>query len=104
MKKNRTCICCGTKYTYCPDCGGADRMKPFWYAEFCSEECKDIWDVATRYNMQIMNKKEAQSALGKYDLSDKSKFVDCVQRDLAAIFAEDAPKVQPKAKTEVVKE
>lgn len=106
MKKNRTCICCETQYSYCPNCGGTDRLKPSWYSEFCSEECKDIWDAATRYNMQLMSKQEAKSALSKYDLADVSKYVACVQRDLANILVEPAQKSQPKAPKshEVVKQ
>ena len=106
MIKNRTCICCSARYSYCPDCGGADHLKPYWYSEFCSEECKDIWDIATRYNMQLMSKQEAKSALGKYDLSDTSKYVECVQRDITNIFADEKPVSKAKkAKTrEVVKQ
>ena len=110
MKKNRKCICCNTQYSYCPNCGGTDKLKPSWYSEFCSEECKDVWDTATKYNMQLIDKREAQFALEKYDLSNKSKYVDCVQRDLANIFAADqkskaAPAVAKQHKThEVVSE
>lgn len=106
MKKNRKCICCETQYSYCPNCGGIDRLKPYWYSEFCSEECKDIWDIATRYNMQLMSKQEAKSALGKYDLSDTSKYVECVQRDITNIFADEKPasKAEKAKSCEVVKQ
>lgn len=89
MKKNRKCICCSKQYSYCPNCGGTDRLKPYWYSEFCSEECKGVWDIATRYNMQLISKQEAKTVLSKYDLVDISKYVACVQRDLENIYKEE---------------
>ena len=59
-KKSRTCICCSTQYEYCPTCGGQDKLKPTWYSEFCSPECKDLWTTATKYNINMLSKKEAQ--------------------------------------------
>lgn len=97
MRKNRQCICCGTQYTYCPDCGGVDRMKPTWYAEFCCEECKELWLTATKYNMQLITKEEAAKILSGLTLKDKSEYADCVQRDLANIFAEEPKAKAPKA-------
>ena len=79
-------------------------------AEFHSEDCKNIFDICTRYNMQLMTKEEAQKALSACDLSKKESFKDYVQRDLANIFAEDqkskaAPAVSKTAKShEVVKQ
>ena len=108
-KKDRKCYLCGEKYQYCPTCGN-DRLKPTWMAEFHSEDCKSIFDICTRYNMQLMTKEEAQEALSACDLSKKESFKDYVQRDLANIFAEDqkskaAPAVSKTAKThEVVKQ
>lgn len=93
MKKNRTCACCKTQYHYCPNCGGPDYLKPSWYSEFCSEECKDIWDVATRYNMQLIDKQQAKKMLEKYDLSDRHKYVECIQRDLSKILVEESKTV-----------
>lgn len=41
MVNNRTCFLCGKKYSYCPTCS-KDKLKPTWYAMFCSEECHDV--------------------------------------------------------------
>lgn len=104
-KKDRKCYLCGEKYQYCPTCGN-DRLKPTWMAEFHSESCKNIFDICTRYNMQLMTKEEAQKALSACDLSKKESFKDYVQRDLANILVEPAQKSQPKAPKshEVVKQ
>lgn len=103
-KKNRVCLTCKEKYSYCPNC---NRKDPAWMAEFHSESCKDIFDICTRYNMQMLTKAEAQKALKSCDLSNKENFADFVQRDLENIFAEDPkPVVKPVAAKEhvVVKE
>lgn len=88
MSKVRECYLCGKKYKYCPSCS-QDRMKPSWMAEFHEENCKNIFDICTRYNMQMLTKSEARKALEACDLSNKENFKDYVQRDIASIFAED---------------
>ena len=115
-KRDRSCLCCGTKYQYCPTCSN-DRMKPTWMTEFCEESCKELWTVATKFNMQMLTKEEAKEAISALKLKDKSVYVDCVQRDLENIMAEekiekpvveekieDAYKSKKKFKHEVVTE
>jgi hypothetical protein len=64
-------------------------MKPTWMSEFHSEDCKNIFDICTRFNMGMMSKIEAQEALKSCDLSNKSNFKSYVQHDLDVIFEED---------------
>ena len=90
-RRQRTCLLCGEKYSYCPTCT-PDKYKPTWMNEFHSENCKKIFDICTRYNMQLLSKEEAQAALEKCDLSKKETFKDYVQCDLANIFAKDEEK------------
>ena len=85
-KRNRECYLCGADYQYCPTCS-QDRMKPSWMAEFHDENCKNIFDICTRFNMGLMSKAEAMDALEKCDLSNKSNFKSYVQKDIANIFA-----------------
>ena len=93
-KRDRICSYCREKYQYCPTCGN-DRIKPTWMSEFCSESCKDLWDIATRFNMDLMSKAEAKEAIEKLDLKEKSVYVECVQRDLENILSEPKSKVEP---------
>lgn len=86
-RRTRECYLCGEVYNYCPTCS-QDRMKPSWMAEFHDENCKNIFEICTRFNMQLMTKEEARQALAACDLSDKEHFKSYVQRDLANIFAE----------------
>lgn len=99
-RKNRECYLCGRGYQYCGSCSN-DRMKPAWMSEFHSENCKNIFDICTRFNMKLMSKSEAQDALNTCDLSNKENFKSYVQRDLENIFKVDAvpaPAEEPKFK------
>lgn len=95
-RKQRECYLCGTNYEYCPTCS-QDKMKPAYMAEFHSENCKNIFDICTRFNMNLMSKIEAQEALALCDLSNKDNFKSYVQRDLENIFAEEPKKASKPA-------
>ena len=93
-RRARECYLCGQEYQYCPTCS-QDKMKPAWMSEFHSKNCKNIFDICTRFNMQLMSKAEAQDALNSCDLSNKENFKSYVQCDLENIFKAD---VEPKFK------
>ena len=92
-RRNRECYLCGRDYQYCSTCS-QDKMKPVWMSEFHSENCKNIFDICTRFNMQLMSKTEAQDALNTCDLSNKENFKFYVQRDLENIFKIDVVPAQ----------
>lgn len=85
---NKKCLCCGTKYSYCPDCSRSDALKPTWYSEFCGESCKDLWLTLTRYNMNRLTKSEAKSIISDLDLKPIDIYAPCVQRDYNKVMAE----------------
>lgn len=89
MVKNRKCLACGTKYSYCPDCSRSDALKPTWYSEFCGESCKDLWLTLTRYNMNRLTKPEAKSIISELDLKPIETYAQCVQRDYTKVMAEE---------------
>lgn len=92
-RRDRECYLCGEKYQYCPTCSN-DKMKPTWMAEFHDANCKTIFDVCTRFNMNLMTKEEAKEAIEKCDLSNKENFKSYVQEDIANIFYEEVKPVQ----------
>lgn len=105
-KKNRVCLTCGEKYSYCPNC---NRKAPSWMSEFHDENCKNIFQICTSFNVGVMSKSEAKTALEQCDLSNKSHFAECVQRDIENIFAEDFKikrnkKIEPMAQEPMVEE
>lgn len=110
MAKNRTCVCCFTRYSYCPTCGGADRLKPTWYTNYCSEDCMTLWKTAIEYNMNIISKQEAKTIVESLNLKDTSKYEESVQRTLEKILKEDVVEVptlsveEPVVQEEVVVE
>lgn len=87
-RRNRECYLCGESYQYCPTCS-QDRIKPSWMAEFHSENCKDIFDICTRFNMQLFTKDEAKAAIEKCDLSNKLNFRPSVQNTLSNLLKVD---------------
>lgn len=87
-RRTRECYLCGTKYEYCPTCS-QDKMKPSWMTEFHTANCKEIFNICTRFNMKMMSKEEAKEALEKCDLTNKSSFKSYVQKDLENIFVEE---------------
>lgn len=88
-KLNRKCLCCSTRYSYCPSCSRADALLPTWHAEFCSEECMTLWQTATKYNMNKLTKSEAKDIVSNLQLKPVSEYVTCVQRDLENILKEE---------------
>ena len=85
-KKNKVCLTCNTQYSYCPNC---NRKEPAWMGEFHAEDCKNIFDICTRFNMQMLTKEEAQRELAACDLSNKTNFKSFIQRDLENIYKEE---------------
>ena len=82
-KKNRECSTCGTKYSYCPNC---NRKSPSWMTNFHDENCKNIFQICTQYNVGLLTKEQAQEALNACDLSNKENFAECIKRDFENIF------------------
>ena len=100
-KRDRKCYLCGENYKYCPTCS-QDKMKPAYMAEFHDENCKNIFDICTRFNMTLMSKSEAKDALNACDLSNKANFKSYVQRDLDVIFKEEPIVVELEAEIKEV--
>lgn len=68
VRNNKTCILCGNKYSYCSGCAEFDHL-PRWMECYCSENCKDIFNILSSYNMKHKTKEEAKSLLEKCDLT-----------------------------------
>lgn len=95
-RRDRQCLCCGTKYSYCPTCS-SDKLKPIWMTEFCSESCKELFETATKYNLKKITKDEAKEIIEIIELKDRSAYVECVQKDLENILAEEPVAVKEAA-------
>ena len=61
VKDNKTCILCGKKYSYCSRCSEFDHL-PRWMECYCSENCKNIFNILSGYTMKDYTKEEAKSS------------------------------------------
>lgn len=102
-RRNRECYLCGQDYKYCPTCS-QDKNKPSWMSEFHSENCKNIFQICTEFNLGIVEKYEAQAALEQCDLSNKENFKSFVQRDIENICAEEPKKRGKRAEMPIIEE
>ena len=95
MSKNdlRICCVCHKEYPFCL-CNPEDRLKPTWYFAYCSENCKDIYNVTSAFEDVRMTDIEAKEKLEKLDLSEKDDFGESYQKSIASIM---------KAKAQVIK-
>lgn len=99
-RKERKCICCGKIFSYCPTCW-SDRLKPAWMVDFCCEDCKTLYETASKFNMSLLSKEEAQAKIAKLNLKPRAEYAECIQRDLKNIL-DEAPKAAKPAPHEVV--
>lgn len=95
--KNKKCLSCQTAFSYCPDCSRVDALKPSYFSEFCSSDCKTLWSTATKFNMGKLTKPEAKAIISALALKPAEQYVSCIQRDLKNIMFEE-PKAEPKVK------
>lgn len=96
MNKNdlRMCCVCHDEYSFCPVCNSEDRLKPTWHFAYCSENCKDIYNITSAFEDGRMTDIEAKAKLEKLDLSRKEYFGESYKNSIASIM---------KAKAQVIK-
>lgn len=97
----RKCILCKQEYKYCPSCSKDDK-KETWHALYDSENCKNISQTLTNYNLNKITKEEAREALSKCDLSIELN--DHYRSEINAIMAKPKRMAKPKVEVEVVEE
>ena len=58
-KTNRTCKVCGLEYYFCPACSATKaNPQPKWKINYCSENCKTIFDTVVKYNCEDITKED----------------------------------------------
>lgn len=72
-KVKRHCVMCAKEYEYCNSCGAAPKL---WKNIFCSENCRDIYDVLNKYDGKLITKEDGTERLKAFDLSVVPKFND----------------------------
>lgn len=99
---NKTCLCCSTRYSYCPSCSRADKLAPTWKSEFCSEPCMTLWTTLTKYNMSMFTKAEAKSIISDLDLKPIDAYVACVKRDYNKVMEPEKKSRRAQKKVEPI--
>ena len=99
-QNNKTCICCGKKYTFCTNCGQFDN-EPRWKAIYHNETCKDIFIIVSDYLQKEITKEEAKIRLLKCDLSYKKELNKILQKGIDEILYEETVENISEVKEEV---
>lgn len=98
MALDRKCIVCPDKhhYKYCSNCSGYN-SKETWRFLYCSQNCKEIYSIATDFVNGKLNGLEAKHKLEKLDLSDLEFYHSVIKKNIEDILAfEDV--VEPEEK------
>ena len=85
--KARICHTCGKEYHYCPRCR-EDENKPTWMFVWDTLECKEVFNILSRYNSGDYSKEEAREALKKA-ISHEITFTDAIQKEIDEILKEE---------------
>lgn len=98
MALDRKCIVCPDKhhYKYCSNCSGYN-SKETWRFLYCSQNCKEIYSIATDFVNGKLTGLEAKHKLEKLDLSDLEFYHSIIKKNVEDILAfEDV--VEPEEK------
>lgn len=76
----RKCICCEREYEYCPNC--AKSKQPAWKVTFCSEACKDLFNIVSAYNTKRIGKSQMQAYISEHGINEASKYTEPIRKVL----------------------
>ena len=87
MSKNdlRMCCVCHKEYPFCL-CNPEDRLKPTWHFAYCSENCKDIYNITSSFENGRLSDIDAKAKLEKLDLNEKDNFGESYQKSIDSIM------------------
>lgn len=85
MSNIRTCKCCGKTYKYCAHCGGAEKTP--WKNLCDTEECRELFNIVSAYNMGKATKVEVERFLYKNNITDFDQYLPNISKTLNELFA-----------------
>ena len=85
MSEKRKCLCCGKEYDYCPNCGKASTP---WKFNYDTEACKELFNIISAYNMNLVKENRVIDILNKYSITDFSIYRDNIKDVLNKINTE----------------
>ena len=92
-KPNRTCHSCSSKYYYCPSCQD-DNRDPRIYIMWCSERCKNIFNILTDETLKKINTSECKEQLTKMGVTSGDGFRDGVKTHISRILNYNEPIIE----------
>ena len=102
VRNNKTCILCGNKYSYCSGCAEFDHL-PRWMECYCSENCKDIFNILSGYNMNHKTKEEAKALLEKCDLTKTDAYNEFNRNCINTIMTDETSTLDASSSAETIK-
>ena len=84
MAEKRKCLCCGKAYEYCPNCGKSSTP---WKVNFDTESCKELFNIISAFNMNLVNKDKVKEIVTKYSITDYSNYNEKVTKVLNSIIS-----------------
>ena len=105
MSKNdlRMCCVCHKEYSFCTVCNPEDRLKPTWHFAYCSENCKDIYNITSSFENGRLSDIDAKAKLEKLDLNEKDNFGESYQKSIDSIMKAKAQVINKENKKIEVK-
>lgn len=84
----QTCLLCKQTYEYC---GGCSKYKhlPTFMTTFCSQNCRDIYQVMTNFESKILTKEEAKRQLMNLDISRHDYYTKSFATSYDRIMTDD---------------
>lgn len=84
----QTCLLCKQTYEYC---GGCSKYKhlPTFMTTFCSQNCRDIYQVMTNFEGKILTKEEAKRQLMNLDISRHDYYTKSFATSYNRIMTDD---------------
>lgn len=96
MAKNKrfekVCTICRKNYQFCSQCSDFDHL-PRWMDAYCSENCKDLYNIAAGWINNWLDKDVELARLEKIDLSRKEYYPDWLKNVINEMnsYKSDAP-------------
>ena len=76
----RKCVCCGREYEFCPNCSKAN--EPAWKVSFCSETCKELFNVVSAYNAKRIDRAAVNDFIAAHGITDTTKYSEPIRKVL----------------------
>lgn len=83
MAVTRNCVCCGRQYDFCPNC--SKTSEPAWKVSFCSETCKELFNIVSAYNMNRIDKAAVNAFIAGHGITKITKYTEPIQKVLMEI-------------------